>query len=439
MNKVYQISNKIFATTLILVAALGISSCSTYQPSGYESDGVYYNPKTDKTYDDVRQQYSQTEDNLGEIKIGSPYFDAEGNGAEQFYYQDDASNAQDSSSYNTSTNIKVNNYGLGGYNYFGNNNYTLSYGNDNALSWGNNNALGWGRNDGIEVNIWNNYSPWGWNSFYSPWYRGGFGLSMGWGWNNWYGSGFYGGWNNWYGYPGYYGGYGYGWNNWYGYPGYYGGYGYGWNNWYGYPGYYGGYGYGWNRPRGTYAQPGNRYGNNLNSSINSNRPVAGNFNGRNNQISNGIRSTRSNASVTNARPSVGQNQSNVRPTREMKPSSNQMQSGNSVRPTREVRPSVNQGQYNNNMRPTREVRPSVNQGQFNNNARPTRESNSGYNTRPTRGFQQGQPSNYNNSMQNSRPSYSSPSSRGSSMGTGSFGSGSRGGSFGGGAVRGGRR
>ena len=46
MNKVYKIS----ATTLILVAALGISSCSTYQPSGYESDGVYYNPKTDKTY-----------------------------------------------------------------------------------------------------------------------------------------------------------------------------------------------------------------------------------------------------------------------------------------------------------------------------------------------------------------------------------------------------
>ncbi|WP_313579742.1 hypothetical protein [Chishuiella sp.] len=405
MNKVYQISNKISATTLILVAALGISSCSTYQPSGYESDGVYYNPKTDKTYDEARQQYNQTEDNPGEIKIGSPYFDADGNGAEQFYYQDDAdnSNTQDSSSNNNSTTVKVNSYGLGGYNYFGNNNYTLSYSND---------APSWGRNDGVEVNIWNNYSPfyspWGWNSFYSPWYGGGFGLSMGWGWNNWYGSGFYGGWNNWYGYPGYYGG------------------------------------YGWNRPRGTYAQPGNRYGNNLNSSINSNRPVAGGFNGRNNQISNGIRPTRGGNGIinNNSRPSVNQGQinNNIRPTREARPSVNQGQINNNIRPTREARPSVNQGQFNNNTRPTREVRPSVNQGQFNNNTRPARESNSGYNTRPTRGFQQGQPSNYNNSMPSSRPSYSSPSpSRGSSMGTGSFGSGSRGGSMGGGAIRGGRR
>ena len=64
MNKVYKISNKISATTLILVAALGISSCSTYQPSGYESDGVYYNPKTDKTYQQAQPQYGNEQGRL---------------------------------------------------------------------------------------------------------------------------------------------------------------------------------------------------------------------------------------------------------------------------------------------------------------------------------------------------------------------------------------
>ncbi|MDH1601491.1 hypothetical protein [Empedobacter sp. GD03739] len=397
MNKVYKIS----ATTLILVAALGISSCSTYQPSGYESDGVYYNPKTDKTYQQAQLQHGNEQgeqENKGEIKIGSPYFDAEGNGAEQFYYQDDVDSTNDNTQSKSATKVKINGYGLGGYNYFGNNDYTLTYNGSSNYNWG--------RNDGVEINIWNNY-PWysyGWGGFYNP-YR--------WGYYNPYYGGYYGGyygWNNWYGYPGYYGYYGwgyynpyyggyyggyYGWNNWYGYPGYYGYYGwgwnrpyyggyyggyYGWNNWYGYPGYYG-YGYGYNRPRGIYSQPGYRNGGRLNNTINSTRPV-GSLNGRNNQISTGLRPTRDNT-------------------------------------------------INNTTRPTREVRPTQTQ-------QPT------YNTRPTREAQQYQQPTRSyertNSMNNSRPSYSTPSpSRGSSMSSGSMGGGSRGSSTGGGSRGGGRR
>ncbi|MBY0066319.1 glutamate-rich protein 5 [Empedobacter falsenii] len=441
MNKVYKISNKISATTLILVAALGISSCSTYQPSGYESDGVYYNPKTDKTYQQAQPQYGNEQgeqENQGEIKIGSPYFDAEGNGAEQFYYQDDVDSTNDNTQSKSATKVKINGYGLGGYNYFGNNDYTLTYNGSSNYDWG--------RNDGVEINIWNNY-PWynyGWGGFYNPyrwgyynpwyggWYGNGFGISFGWGWNDpWY-NGYYGwGWNRPY-YGGYYGGY-YGWNN-------------GWGYGYGYPGYYG---YGYNRPRGIYSQPGYRNGGRLNNTINSTRPI-GSLNGRNNQISTGLRPTRDNTINTTTRPTrevrPGGEINSTRPTREVRPTVDQGQMNN-TRPTREVRPSVDQSQINGT-RPTREVRPTVDQGQMN-NTRPTREVRPAqtqqptYNTRPTREAQQYQQPTRSydrtNSMNNSRSSYSTPSpSRGSSMSSGSMGGGSRGSSTGGGS-RGGRR
>jgi len=432
MNKVYQISSKISTSTLFMVVVLGISSCSTYQPSGYESDGVYYNPKTDKTYQQAHPQIDNSQDNSGEIKIGSAYFDAEGNGAEQFFYQDETDNSQKNATQQQSTSkVTVNQYGLGGLNYFGNNNYTLSYNNDSSYNWG--------RNDGVEINIWNNspwmYGGWGWNNwygnpyrfgFYDPWYGGGFG----WGWNNWYGNpyrfGFY---DPWYG-----GGFGFGFSSGWGWnrPFYGGGFGWGMNNWYGNP-YYGyGGGWGWNRPRGIYTQPGQRYGN----TAMSNRPVSG-FSNRG-QLSNGSRPTRPSGSqgqmstrpitgqgmtrpTREARPTTNQGQMNTRPVREARPNTSQGQMN--TRPVREARPNTSQGQIDNRpsmTRPTREVRPNTNQGQ----QRPT------YNTRPTREYQQPSRSYDNNSRgnMNSRPSYSSPSpSRGSSMGSGSMGGGSRGG------------
>ena len=455
MNKVYKISNKISATTLIIVGALGISSCSTYQPSGYESDGVYYNPKTDKTYQQAQPQYGNEQneqENPGEIKIGSPYFDAEGNGAEQFYYQDDTDSTQNNSTEKSSAKVKINGYGLGGYNYFGNNDYTLSYNGSSGYDWG--------RNDGVEINIWNT-SPWmygwGWNNpyhfgFYDPWYSPWYGGGFGWGWNRPFYGGFY---DPWFG-----GGFGFsmgwGWNNpWYG-----GGFGWGWNNWYGNP-YYGYGGWGWNRPRGIYSQPGYRYGGRLNNTINSTRPI-GSFDNRGGQLSNGIRPSRGNT-INNTttrpsrevRPTGSQINNNTRPTREVRPSVSESQN-NTTRPTREVRPTVDsqinntrptrevRPSINNTTRPTREVRPTVDNSQIY-NTRPTREVRPNqtqqptYNTRPTREAQQYQQPNrsYDRGNTNTRPSYSSPApSRGSSMSSGSMGGGSRGSS---GGSRGGRR
>ena len=413
MNKVYKISNKLSKITLALGVVLGISSCSTYQPSGYESDGVYYNPKTDKTYQEAQPQYGNEQseqDNPSEIKIGSPYFDAEGNGAEQFYYQD-----ENDSTTNSSNKVKINS---NGWNSFYNND-------DYQLKYSGNSTYDWGRNDGVEINIWNN-SPWyggyyGWGSFYNPWrwgyynpwysngwYGGGFGFSMNWGWND----PWYGGW----GYPHY------GWNSWYG------------NGYYGY------------RPRGIYSQPGNRYGGRFNNTINSTRPI-GSLNGRNNQSSSGLRPSRGNTINGTTRPSrevrPGTEINGTRPTREVRPSA-QGQTG-TTRPTREVRPSAEQGQINGT-RPTREVRPST-QGQTGTTrptreVRPTQTQQPTYNTRPMREMQTQQPTRSydNNRSQSSQPrsTYTPSPSRGSSMGSGSMGGGSRDSSTGGGS-RGGRR
>lgn len=51
MNKVYKFSKNLLKLTVPLSVILGVSSCSTYQSAAQvETDGVYYNPNTDKTY-----------------------------------------------------------------------------------------------------------------------------------------------------------------------------------------------------------------------------------------------------------------------------------------------------------------------------------------------------------------------------------------------------
>ena len=85
MNKVYKISKNLLKLSVPLSVILMISSCSTYQSaSNIETDGVYYNPNTDKTYAQVEVENAPSQTG---IKVGSPYFDANGNGAEEFYYE----------------------------------------------------------------------------------------------------------------------------------------------------------------------------------------------------------------------------------------------------------------------------------------------------------------------------------------------------------------
>lgn len=213
MNKVYLYPQKIFNYLTSLVVVFGVISCASSQTtaaSSGETDGVYYSPSKDGQVEYV----SNEETTIGyDIQVGSPYFDAEGNGAEDFYYEEEVQ-TQDVNVYTGSNNIYV----------------------------GSGATTDWGRYDGIDITVNN----WGWSN---PW----------WGWGGYYGYNAYWGWS----YPRwhspYWGGYyGYGYNPyWNYYDPYYSPYwGYGYGNYYG--GYYGGYYY-----RGTPARPGYRPGSNL--------------------------------------------------------------------------------------------------------------------------------------------------------------------------------
>ena len=164
--------------SLIGLLTIVMTSCSSYQNTTNDSDGIYNNP----------QRNNGTAQNNNQ---NSGYF----------------ASLQDDPEFFTDTE-----------------NYSSTYGDEardtvyvTETGYG-----GWGSNpEGVTVNYYDN--GWGYNNWYGP------GLGWGWGgWNSWYGG--YGGW----GYGGW--GLGWGWNSPY-YGGWgYGGYGYGyggWNNWYG--------------------------------------------------------------------------------------------------------------------------------------------------------------------------------------------------------------
>jgi len=312
MSKVYQYSKKIFNFIGAAALLIGVSSCSSTQTTAAmsgETDGVYYSPAKDGKVD---YSNNATATNDYDIKVGGAYFDANGNGAEDFYY-DETQTQNEGQAGNQVQNINIYNNGSTAYTSIP--------------------STDWGRYDGLDITI-NNY---GWSN---PYWR--FGYSSYWGWNwgmSWgYGWGYpyYGSYWGW-GYP-YYGSYwgwgspyyGYGW----GYPYY--GYGYGhWHNYYGgYPYYY----------RGTSVAPGVRPGSGLSygngtpyrSSGYSYRDVrtSGNVN-RGNVRTSGIRETRGDTPVRAVR---GQN-SGVRNTNSVNNSGVTTQSGG-------VRNTNNQGSVN---------------------------------------------------------------------------------------------
>lgn len=301
MSKVYQYSKKIFNFIGAAALLIGVSFCSSTQTTAAvsgETDGVYYSPAKDGRVDYTN---NATAANDYDIKVGGAYFDANGNGAEDFYY-DETQTQNDGQTGNQVQNINIYNNG--------------------STTYTSGPSTDWGRYDGLDITI-NNY---GWSN---PYWR--FGYSSYWGWNwgmSWgYGWGYpyYGSYWGW-GYP-YYGSYwgwgspyyGYGW----GYPYY--GYGYGYGHGYN----YGGYPYYY---RGTAVAPGVRPGSGLSygngtpyrSSGSSYRDVrtSGNTNPGNVRTS-GIRETRGDIPVRAVR---GQN-SGVRNTNSMNNSGTTTQSG----------------------------------------------------------------------------------------------------------------
>ena len=336
MSKLYINPQKIFTYLGVILLGFGVSSCASTQSTAAvsgETDGVYYSPSKDGRIDLGASTSTQSYD----IQVGSPYFDANGKGAEDFYY-DDTTNQTQQSGKSTQVNINT----------------------GSSVYVGSNNSTDWGRYDGLDITI-NNYG-----GYYNPWW--------GFGYNSWYWSypryswyyPYWGGWSPFY-YP-YYGGY-YGYSPYWG-PSYYGGY---------YGGYYGNYGYYgnsyWNR--GTAVRPGYRPGSSLaqngspfrsstlnrTSQLNNNiRPVRG----ANNPVrSNSMSANADHRPVRNVRtPSV--NQTNTGSVRTTQPNvqSNQTNTG-SVRTTN---PNIQ-----SNQNTTGGVRPTTG---VNENAQP--------NTRPVR-------------------------------------------------------
>lgn len=296
MNKVYTYPQKIFKTIAALAVIFGVTACTTSQTtaaSSGETDGVYYSPSKDGEVQYVSNETPQDY----EIKVGGAYFDANGNGAEEFYYEEAVEETQDVNVYTGSNNI-----------------YTVSGSSD------------WGRYDGVDITVNN----WGWND---PWMWG-----YGYGFNNW---GWGMGWNSWgmgwsyWGYPR--------WGGWYDpYWGYGGAWGYNPWGWGGYP-YYGGY-YGHNYYGNGYyhrsqrIQPGVRPGSNLafsNGNVRGNQRGVrgGNSFAQGNQ---GVRPTRNGNVRTDNNSGIRTNQSNVRPVRTEQPvrNNNNISSESGVRPTR---------------------------------------------------------------------------------------------------------
>src|SRR5690625_2180341 len=87
MSKVYLKPRTIFNYFGVLALIFGVtpsvSSQSTAGTSG-ETDGIYYSPSKDGQI----ASYTSADAQDYDIKVGSPYFDANGNGAEDFYYGD---------------------------------------------------------------------------------------------------------------------------------------------------------------------------------------------------------------------------------------------------------------------------------------------------------------------------------------------------------------
>lgn len=379
MSKVYLYSQKIFNNLAILALIIGVTSCasSTYTAAtSGETDGVYYSPSKDGH---IGTNVEQTTEDY-EIQVGGVYFDAKGNGAEDYYY----------SAAPTTENQNINIY-------TGSNNVYLGSTNSN-----------WGRYDGIDITVNN----WGWNDPFWGW-------GYGFGYNSWrfgFSSAFYWGGPNWYfGYNPYWG--------WGGYnPYFYNPYFY--NPHYFYNPYYGGF-YGWNSFRRNHVSPGIRPGSNL--ALNNN--YRGNLRGGLNQNNPGIRTVRTGNQTTNVRSE------NIRPVRTTNPvrtNSNATQSAQPVRNNVSNQPS-------NQVRPVRasvpdrvKANPPV-RTQQSGNYTPTRTQQNA----PVRVNSQNTPTRNSNSTMQSTPRRS-PVNSGSIRSSGSSSRGTSGG-MGGGTNRGGSR
>ena len=249
----------------MLILALGLTSCGSYQYASYDYDGIYGEPE--KSYEIKNVEYKETGNESENSAYYKNYFNEK---ATQLDYTGDA----------IFTDIDA---------------YQGSYGVEND-SLNQENYAGWGYSDDITVNIYNRTPLY--DSFWYP----------GYGWyNDWnFGYGYYGYSNYWYSpfYSGWGSPWNYGFGFGYGFP-YYGyGYGYGYGYpYYGYNNFY--YGNIYNRRNLSYSasRRGSIYANNNISGITNRRSGITNrrssINSRaTNLRNNALRSSRSRVNAT---------------------------------------------------------------------------------------------------------------------------------------------
>src|SRR5690606_26377848 len=108
MDKIYLYTQKTFRSLAALALIFGVTSCATSQStaaSSGETDGVYYSPSKDGQIEYATDETSQDSD----IRVGGAYFDANGNGAEEFYYEEEpAQETQNVNIYTGGSNVYVN-------------------------------------------------------------------------------------------------------------------------------------------------------------------------------------------------------------------------------------------------------------------------------------------------------------------------------------------
>ncbi|MDF0716010.1 hypothetical protein PY092_07625 [Muricauda sp. 334s03] len=213
--------NKLRTASILMVSALFMVSCGSYQQASYYDDGIY--SANDRVLSVEKKNAEALRIEEQESNIYGDYF---GDKANEYGEILDSEVFTDIDSYSSQMPNDTIPYGEQTDYFAYNNNY--------------NGNPGWGDNPtSLSINVYNN--SWGWSGYYG-WYDPY--LSWGWGWNYpYYGWGW--GWNNPWRYNrwGIYGSYRWGWAGYYGFGGYYG-----WG------GYYGGY---WNHPyynRGYYGR-----------------------------------------------------------------------------------------------------------------------------------------------------------------------------------------
>ncbi|MBO6534382.1 MAG: hypothetical protein JJ967_15200, partial [Muricauda sp.] len=158
--------NKLRTPAILMVAALFMASCGSYQQASYYDDGIYTPNNRVVSVEKRNAQAERVEQQ--ENNIYGDYF---GDKANEYGEILDSEVFTDVDSYSSQTQNDTIPYGEQTDYFAYNNNY--------------NGNPGWGDNpSNISINVYDNSWGWGWND---PWlWNGGWGWNAGWGW----------GWNN---------------------------------------------------------------------------------------------------------------------------------------------------------------------------------------------------------------------------------------------------